>query len=86
MNGFVMCKASPYAQWYIKFTESNRQLKFRMQTSLTHINTILEYCHALVTLDSEVILNLEDGIYINPVLKNNTATMLFVKNIQFRPS
>ena len=32
---------------YIPGTEHNTKLKFSMQTHLTHINTLLEYCNAL---------------------------------------
>ena len=36
------------------------KLKFSMQTHLTHINTIFEYCHASVNSDNLDILHLED--------------------------
>ena len=36
---------------YISGTEHNVKLKFSMQAYLTFINTILEYCHALVIID-----------------------------------
>ena len=55
LNGFVKCRASSYAQWgiyiYISGTEHNMTLKFSMLTYLTHMNTRLEYYHALVNID-----------------------------------
>ena len=35
-------------------------MKFSIQTHLTHINTILEYCHASVIIDNADILYLKD--------------------------
>ena len=40
LNGFVMCRASPYVQWadvHISGTEGDRKLTFIMQTHLTHL-------------------------------------------------
>ena len=48
-----MCEASPYVQWldvYISSAEHNYKY-FSMQTQITHMYTIFEYCHASVTLD-----------------------------------
>ena len=42
----------------IASTEINWKLKFSIQTSMTHINTIFAYCHASVNLDSVNILYL----------------------------
>ena len=52
-----------------------------VQTYLTHINIMFEYCHASETLYKVDILYLEDGTVTvgRPVLKNNTATMFFLK-------
>ena len=44
-------------------------LKFSMQTHLTHINTIFEYCHASMNLDNVIVLYLEIGNVYTPVLK-----------------
>ena len=36
------------------------KLKFSMQTHLTHINIIFEYCHASMSLDNVNVLYLEE--------------------------
>ena len=41
----------------ISGTEHNWRLKFNVQTHLTHIITIFEYCHASVDLDNEDFCN-----------------------------
>ena len=64
---------------YISVTEHNMKLKFSMQTHLTHINTILEYCHASVIIDNADVLYLEDWNGHSLVLKNKTATIFFLK-------
>ena len=61
-----MRRLSPYllmGEVYISDTEHrpSRKLKFSMQTYLTHINIIFEYCHASVILDNVDVLYLEDG-------------------------
>ena len=86
LNGFVMCRASPYVLWgdvNISFTEHNSKLKFSMQTYLTHINIISEYCHALLILDNVGVLYLENWNVCSPVLKNNTAAMFFSQKTFF---
>ena len=51
-----------------------------MQTHLTNINIIFEYCHASVILNNLNVLYLEDGNVYRPVRKKNyTATMFFLK-------
>ena len=55
------------------------KLKLGIQTHLTYINTIFEYCLAQVILDNVDVLCLEDGNVYKPVLKNNTTTMFFLK-------
>ena len=53
---------------YISGTKHNRKLKwkFSMQTHLTHINTIFEYCHASVIIDNvlDVVYLEDENIYI----------------------
>ena len=52
---FVKYRTSSYVgDVYISGTEQNRKLNLSMQTHLTHINTILEYCHASVIIISKV--------------------------------
>ena len=63
----------------ISGTTHSRKLKFSVQTYLIHISIIIEYCHASVILDNADVLHLEDGNVCRPVLKNNTATMFFLK-------
>ena len=82
LNGFVMCRASPYVQsggMCVHGTgiERNRKLKFSMQTHLTHTNTIFKYFHASVILDIVDVLYLEG----KNVLKNKTATVFFMKKL-----
>ena len=62
---------------YISCKEHKRKLKFSMQTHLTYINTIFEYCHASVIIANVNVLYSEDGKVYRPVLKNKTATMFF---------
>ena len=47
---------------YIYFSdiEHNAKLNFSLETHLTHINTIFEYCHASVILDNVDVLYLEE--------------------------
>ena len=52
---------------YILGTEHDLELKFSMQTNLTDINTIFEYCHASVNLNSVYVLYLEYGNVYRPV-------------------
>ena len=75
LNGFVICRASPYE--HRTGIEHNRKLKFSMQTNLTHINTIFKYFHA------SVILDIVDVLYLKGknVLKNKTATVFFMKKL-----
>ena len=47
---------------YISGTEHNWKFKFSMQTHLTHISTICEYCNALLNLDNVEVLYLEDSL------------------------
>ena len=64
LNGFVMCKGSPYVFLggvHISGTKQSRKLKFSRQTYLSHIKIIFEYCHVSVLLDNVDVLNLEDG-------------------------
>ena len=81
LNGFVMCRASPYVQSggciHRTCIECNRKLKFSMQTHLTHINTIFKYFHAPVILDIVDVLYLEG----KNVLKNKIATVVFMKKL-----
>ena len=65
----------------ISGTEHNRKLKFSMQTLLTHVNTITEYCHASVNLDYVDVLYLQDwDVYIyRPFLRNQTTTTFCLK-------
>ena len=86
---FMKCRASPYVQWgiYISGTEHNWKLKFSMETHLTSINAIFEYCHGSVNLDDEDVLYLK---YWNVstcgiVLKNEMATIFFSKNLFSSP-
>ena len=53
---------------YILGTEHDLELKFSMQTNLTDINTIFEYCHASVNLNNVYVLYLEYGNVYRPVL------------------
>ena len=57
----------------ISGTEHSRRLKFSIQTYLTHINIIFEYCHG------SVILYLKDGYVCRPVLKRTTMFFLIKK-------
>ena len=60
----------------IPVAEHNGKLKFSMQTHLTHINTILEYCLASVIIDKA------DVFHCNVhslVLKNKPATIFILK-------
>ena len=66
---------------YISGTEHDRKLKFRMHAHLTPVNSIFEYSYASVILDNLDILCLEDEHVCRPVLKNETATMFFSKNL-----
>ena len=59
--------------------EHNMELKFSMQTFLTHINIIFEYCHAAVILENVDFMYLEDINLYRPVLNNKIATMFFLK-------
>ena len=81
LNGFMMCRASPYVQSggciHRTGIEHNRKLKFSMQTHLTHINTIFKYFHASVILDIVDVLYLEG----KNVLKNKTGTVFFMKKL-----
>ena len=72
MNAYVL-----YSNIYISFTEYSSKLKFSWQTYLTHRNIIFEYCYASVILDNVDNLFLKDVNLFMPVLKTNTATMLF---------
>ena len=58
----------------------HRKLKFSMQTHLTHMNTILEYCHDSVIIDNADVFYLEDWSVHSLILKEK-ATMFFLKNI-----
>ena len=58
----MACRASLYVQWgCISGTEHNWKLNFSMQTHLTLINTIFEYCHASVNLGYVLLLYMDDG-------------------------
>ena len=75
-------QTSPYVQWvmYIS-TEHNSQLKFSIQTHVTHINTISEYFHASLVLDSVDVLYLEDGTVYRSrsVLKNKPKNISSIR-------
>ena len=70
-----MFRASPYVLWgggggggaYISDKEHNFKLKFSIQTHVTHMNAIFEYCHALEILNSVDVLYLEDRNVYRPV-------------------
>ena len=53
----------------ISVTEQSRKLKFSMQTCLTHINIIFEYCLTSAILDKVDALHLEYWNVSRPVLK-----------------
>ena len=60
-------------------TEHNRKLKFSLQTHLTHINTIFEYCYGAVKLDNE------DDFHLEDVNVHKTRSMFFlILNKPFR--
>ena len=48
---------------YISVTEHYWKLKVSMQTHLTQINTVFEYCHASMNLDHVDILYFEMGMF-----------------------
>ena len=66
-GGCTVCMSGAEHSW---------KLKFIMQTYLTHVNIILEYCHASVVLENVDVLYLEDGNVCRLVLKNSTTTMV----------
>ena len=58
-------------------TEHKMKLKFSMLTYLTHINTILEYYHALVINRSMMSMFRKMGIYIIIIIiKQNKVTII----------
>ena len=52
-------------------------MEFSMKTHLTHINAILEYCHASVIADNADVLYLEDWNIHSLFLQNKTAAVFF---------
>ena len=63
--------------------EHSRKLKFSMQSYLTHINIIFEYCQASVIIDNVDVLYLEDrNVYTRLVLKKQYHNhVFFSKNL-----
>ena len=57
----VKSKSLCYVRMYISQVQNMaNKLKFSMQTHLTHINIIFEYCHASMSLDNVNVLYLEE--------------------------